>query len=242
MGFRDPIAARPRHGFLFLPRELSLTARTGQVGTLVRTSGGAATDDHGSSLTLPHSMARWERVDSDADAVRDRAGLRLEVDLLSWPFQPAPAAMAFLFEGIEDSTAATSGAGLVYLGNDAVSGGRLFVSATAGGFYQLTHHNGTSPVTSAMAAAPSAGQRFRLYGTISATGVVQLSQQIASGAWSTAAASGTLALASSWGAGSAKLRLNSVGTASPGEQVALGLVVDLGAPSRDDLLQALQYA
>ena len=61
------------------------------------------------------------------------------------------------------------------------------------------------------------------------------------GAWTTAAAGATLTFASSWGAGAAKLRLNSIGTGDPGVVTALGLVIDVGIQSRLAQLRALAW-
>jgi hypothetical protein len=239
LGFDNPTGVNCRHGFLWLARELSLNARSGQVGTLVRTASSTAVDDSGTSGTVFHSQPAWERVDTDADAVRDRMALKLGADLLSWPFQPTPAAMSGIVEFIERGTVGVVSDGLFYLGNDGVTGARLYIDST-GTFYRLTYHDGTNPaVTSTLAVAPSTGDLVRLHWTIGGGGIVQLSQSIAGGAWVTAAASSGLALASTWGAGAAKVRLNSKGTGNDGTMAALGVILDLGVARRTEHLQTL---
>lgn len=238
LGFHNPTGVNCRHGFLWLARELALTARSGQAGTLVRAATATAVDDVGTSGTVFHSQPAWERVDTDADAIRDRMALKLGADLLSWPFQPTPAAMAGIVEFIERGTVGVADAGLFYLGNDGVTGARLYIEST-GTVYRLVYHDGSTAVTSALAAAPSTGDLVRLQWTIGAGGIVQLSQSIAGAAWTTAAASAAQALPATWGAGAAKLRLNSVGTGNPGTMAALGCILDLGAARRTEHLQAL---
>lgn len=238
LGFSNPTGVNPRRGFFWVGRDLSVDARTGEHGTLLRTDPGAADDGFGHTIAPPYGMPCFERVDTDGDSVADRLGLRLEADLLSWPFQPAPASMSGVVEFIERGTVGTANAGILYLGNDGVTGGQLFIHST-GTFYEMVHHNGTTAEPSTLAVAPSTGNLVRLAWSLSATGVVQLAQQVNGGAWTTATASATQALPASWGAGSAKLRLNSNGAGNVGAAVFLGCVLDLGVPQRSAHLTML---
>lgn len=106
---------------------LSLTAVTGQAGTLTRAGTATFVDSSGATITAVHSMPRWEsRTWNGAPAV----GLRMTTDDLSWPLTWSLQTMTILVEGVNLGTAQTSGHGLLYVGLDAGTGNRLVLRGT----------------------------------------------------------------------------------------------------------------
>lgn len=151
-----------------------LTALTGHVGTLTRASAqGANADQNGATYTAVHSMPRWEMRDVFGTGARDTVGLRLSTDDLAWDVALAPRSMTMLVEFAEAGTRTTSGAGLVYVGNDGQSFTRLILDSD-GTNYRATWHNGTSSVSATLATAtPTTGQLARLLVQLEDNGTTQ---------------------------------------------------------------------
>ena len=106
---------------------LSLSALTGQAGTLTRAGTATFLDSSGGTVTAVHSMPRWEsRTWEGAPAV----GLRMAADDLSWPLTWSLQTLTVLVEGVNLGTAQTSGQGLLYVGLDAATGNRLVLRGT----------------------------------------------------------------------------------------------------------------
>lgn len=220
-----------RHPWNWIFRGLSLDALSGQAGTLTRTTTATGTDSYGASYTAVHSQPTAHYV-----AGRALAGLLLGTnDTLAWTVNVLPQASCGMVRFIENGSLASAGAGVFYLGLDAGTGARLYIDSS-GTQYRITHHNGTSSVTSTLSGtAPVAGDLVELRWRLKADGTVQLWQSINGGAETAASASGTLTLAAAWGG--TTLRLNSVGTASKGNNVFLGGVLTFGDQTTS-LLQA----
>lgn len=225
----------PRHAFVWQAKELSLNSQGGLPGALVRTSGAAALDSFGASLTCPHSMPRWERA---VVSGKDRVGLKMSTDLLSWDTLFAARGLGGMVEFIEAGTINVEGAGLVYCGNDAGSGPEWDIRVS-GGQYWFNFQNGTSYVSALPGgAAPTAGQHVRLRWRIEAgTGRVQLWKSIDGAAEIASGLSPGLSFVA-WSTPQ-RLRINSLGTGSVGSVLALGLVVAIGDPTQAQLLAAL---
>jgi hypothetical protein len=233
LGFRRQTGRALGHPLVWLGRELTLRALTGQAGTLTRTTTAAPTDSHGVARTVVHSQPAWQ-----TDTTHGRTGLLLgSTAHLAWPLPLIPQAMCGMVEFIELGTISTAGAGLFYIGHDGVTGARLVLDAT-GSQYRLTHHNGSASVAVTMSGtAPAAGQRVRLRWWLAGDGSVRLWQSLNDGAETGPSPSGALALAGAWGGGTC--RLNSVGTANQGTTLALGTVVMLGNQTETTLRAAL---
>jgi hypothetical protein len=187
----------------------SLGAVTGQQGTLTRAATGTAVDSLGVTYTAAHSMPRWE-------SRGGQLGLRLGADDLTWPCQWTPEQATILIEFAEEGTRTTSGAGLLYLGNGAQTGGRLIVDAT-GTQYRATIHNGTTSQSVTLdTATPTTGQPARLLLHLDDDGTAQrvrLWLDVPSEAGEVATAwSSTVTRTATWGAAS-RLRVNRVGSA-----------------------------
>jgi hypothetical protein len=207
---------RPLARFAWEGARLSLTAVTGQVGALTRAATGALIDRTGATVTAAHSMPRWEARDWTGTGVRDHVGLRMAADDMAWPLTLTPETGTLLVDFSEAGTRTTSGAGLVYLGNDGQTGARLTLDSN-GTNYRATIHNGTtSESVTATGAAPTTGQSARALVQLRDTGStweVRLWLDVLSGAgdeltaWST-----PIARATTWGSGTA-LRVNRVGSA-----------------------------
>ena len=233
LGFRRPSGRALGHPLVWMGRELTIDALTGQVGTLTRAATAAPTDSYAVARTVVHSQPAWQ-----TNTTHSRTGLLLGTNAnLAWALPVLPQAMSGMVEFIENGTISTANAGVWYLGNDGATGARLYLDST-GTQYRLTHNNGSSSVTATMTGtAPTTGQRVRLRWWLYSDGKVYLRQSINGAAETGPAASGTLALASAW-AGTT-CRLNSLGTANLGNTVALGAVVMLGNQTETVLAAAL---
>lgn len=189
---------------------LSLAAITGQAATLTRASTATLTDSAGSTITVGHTMPRWEsRTWSSAPAI----GLRMATDDLTWPADWTLASCTLFLEAINLGTAQTSGQGLVYVGLDAGTGNRLVVRGTGTTFavdlvigantstatFGSTVANGDSVQLVVQCEDTGGNQRVRIGG--SDNGVT-----VAFSAWGTAIARGALPAG-------ARTRLNRVGSA-----------------------------
>lgn len=204
---------RARALFRWQARTLTTTAITGQDGVLVRAATGTAVDSVGTTYTAVHSMPRWESRTFGAAA---RVGLRLGADDLAWPVSVVPRTMTVVLELSEAGTRTTAGAGLFYLGNDAVTGARWLIDST-GTNYRATIHNGTTSASVTLASAlPTTAQATRLTMQVTDDGTnwsVRLVRDVVSGAgeentgWSS-----TIARAATFGA-TTQLRLNRLGSA-----------------------------
>lgn len=149
--------------------DVSLDALTGHPGTLTRTSSATALDATGGSYTAPHSMPRWEG--RTLQGV-DRVGLRLSTDDLIWSMIGRPRALTLYAHLVELGTRTTANAGLVYLGNDGVSGARLVLDSD-GTHYRATWHNGTDSDSATLTGVtPSSGTEAELCWRISSAGLV----------------------------------------------------------------------
>lgn len=230
-----PLELRSRCLAHWRAHDLTLhAALTGLTGVLTRAATGTATDSTGTTYTAVHAQPRWDWRDLDADSVREAVGLLMGTgDRLVWsnagaPLALLPKAMAFALEFVETGGVSVGSSALLYLGNDGVTGARLFVDAS-GGVYRLRHHNGSAEVIAALPAAPTTNQQVRLRGQVYADGSVQMWQQINGGVETATARTSANALAASWGGGNAMLRLNSLGsgTATTAWYESLKLVAGL---------------
>jgi len=191
----------------------------------------------GTTLAAITGQPRWQMLDVDATVSgRETASLLLGAsDTLAWDQPFGAQAATLLLEFVQPASFPASGKGLLYLGNDAVSGGRWFLDST-GSQYRVTHHNGSSAVTSTLSGtAPTSGQYVRLRATRAADGSVQVHQSINFATTETSAtASGTLAVAV-FGE-TTRLRLNGIGTANPTAFAAVRAVLHLSTVSLYDLV------
>ena len=204
---------RARALFRWQARTLTTTALTGQDGALVRAASGTAVDSAGATYTAVHSMPRWESRTFGDGA---RVGLRLGADDLAWPVSLSPRTATVVLELSEAGTRTTAGAGLFYLGNDAITGARWLIDST-GTNYRATVHNGTTSASVTLASAlPTTGQATRLTMQVTDDGTnwqVRLVSDVVRGAgeedtgWSS-----TIARAATFGA-TTQLRLNRLGSA-----------------------------
>ncbi len=202
-----PLRRRSRCLFDWDADDASLDAVTGHVGTLTRTSSATALDALGATYTAPHSMARWE---SRALGGVDRLGLRLSTDDLTWTMIGPPRALSIYVHCVELGTRTTANAGLLYLGNNGVTGARLVLDSD-GANYRATWHNGSaSDSVTLSTGTPGTGVDAELLVTLSAAGVVSLSSAVG-GTEAQVVGATPRALPSSWGSG-AVVRANRTGS------------------------------
>lgn len=193
-------------------RRGTLTALTGQAATLTRASTGTILDSNGATITVGHSMPRFESRTWTTDPA---IGLRLAADDLTYPCEWVPERGTLYVSFAEAGTRTTANAGLAYIGNDAVSGARLILDST-GTNYRATIHNGTTSVSvTAASATPTTGQPCHALLQLDDDGMdwrirLILDVPTATGdewtAWSS-----TIARAATWGSG-AKARANRTGS------------------------------
>lgn len=197
-----------------------LDALTGQVATHTRASTSTALDARGDTITVGYGRPRREARTWDGETV---VGLRLSTDDLTYPCDWAPETGTLAITFVELGTRTTANAGLVYLGNDAVSGARLVVDAT-GTNYRATIHNGTSGQSATLSTAtPATNAPAILLVQLEDTGGTQrvrVGLRLVGGATTWTAWSSTVTRAASWGTG-AKIRCNRTG--SSGTQGAVWL-------------------
>lgn len=204
----------PTSRFRWQARRATLETLTGQAATFTRASTGTAVDITGTTYTAGHSMPRWESR-AWSGASRYELGLRMTTDDLTWAANWLPETATLYVECSEAGTRTTSGAGLVYVGNDGQTGARLVLDSD-GTNYRATIHNGTTSQSVSLATStPTTGQMARLALQLDDDGTTQrvrLLLSIAGGTTTTTAWSSTVTRASAWGTG-AKLRVNRVGSA-----------------------------
>jgi len=217
----------------------SLTALTGQVGTLTRASTLAATDSSSTAYTAAFGRQAWGAHDWTGSGTRDTVGMTLgSSDRLSFPINWGPQAFGFVFEFVEVNTRASAGA---LFSIDDGSGNPYFAvfARNANDPYCLEIGNAPSFQAVTLATGPSVGQRCRLRGLLSSSGTVQLWQSIDGGAESSTAVSGAGGLPTSWGVNPV-VRINTVFSASrPGSQLFRRLTIMPGAPTLAQLTSAL---
>jgi len=166
---------------------------------MARATTAAPVDYNAVARTVPRDRPAWQHEDWDGDATRDTLALLLGTsDLLYWPVPVLPAAMTGYLEFVQVGAVPAASSCIWYLGNSGNTGARFWIDSS-GTYWRLNHHNGTSSVTSTLAAAPASGNRVALRFTITSAGVIQLHQSVNGAAESSATASGSLALASAWG-------------------------------------------
>lgn len=203
-------------------RFLSLAAASGQAGTATTSASANLIATDGTTLAAVNGMPRWQVLDVEAGiAGRETPSLWLGTgDTVAWDTAPSlTGGLTLALRFVQPASFPAAGKGLLYLGNDAVSGARLYIDST-GTQYRVTHHNGTSPVTSTLTGtAPTVGQVVLLVATLDTSGRVQITQTRDANTPQVATQSGTLSLAA-LGA-SPRLRANGIGTANT---TAFGLV------------------
>jgi hypothetical protein len=219
----------------------TLTALNGQVPTFSRAATASIVDVNGVSFTAAQHMVGWEPQDWDNDSVRECMCARIGTsDRLSYAADWRPIGFGFLLEFIQVGSMPSTGVALWSITNDAVTGSRVVVdSSGSSGFWQLTHHNGSSSVTRTLAVAPASGNRVALWGYVYPDGSVQLWQSINHAAATNTTQSGTAARAASWGTG-ARLRIGASGTGNYGALILRRLkLVPMSAPDYATLYRTL---
>lgn len=192
----------------------SLTALSGQAGTLTRTTTATPADFNGTTRTVVHSQPSWQHEDWDGDSTRETPTLLLGAnDKLVYSFLMPPQALTLYVEFVERGAISVASDAIVYLGNAGNTGARLWIDST-GTYYRLRHHNGSTEVTVTLAAAPTAGQRVALRGILASDGKITLHQSINGAAESSTSASAANTLASAWS--DTKLYVGSTGDTNPG--------------------------
>jgi len=176
--FRTPLR-RSRCLFQWEAADLSLAARTGQVGTFVRAGDARALDTSGRVRRAVHSQLRYEAVDLDGDGVREALGVLLEraatnvalqsQDLTSGSWYPGGAATVTAGAAAPDGTATATLVTLPNIGSGierhgvGAAGTQYTMSAWLSGTGTLVlgvYDNVTGPVSSPRIALTSTPTRY----------------------------------------------------------------------------------
>ena len=212
-------------GAIWEPSTGQLVARSGQRFTFDR--GGAtlaSVDATGGTYTAPASMPAWELANSVLGIRMGTGDIVREASVTNWvPSQIKSGRLLFVDRG---ARVGTNGDTLLAIAaDDPTAGVRLFIDTTgsAGGYYGITYHDGSSSVTARLESGqPTAGQLVELSWDWATNGALTLYQSI-NGAAATSATSSALAKVSAWSAGT-KVRIGRRGlTQNPAPLTLLGL-------------------
>lgn len=225
------------YDFAWTARFHSIDALTGQVGAGTFATANNLIGTDATTLAALTGQPRWQMQDLEAGVSgRETSTLLLGAsDTLVWDQPFGSGAATMLLEFVQPSSFPASGKGLLYLGNDDVSGGRWYIDST-GSQYRVTHHNGTTSVTSTLAGtAPTSGQYVRLRATRAADGVVQIHQSINFATTETSATASSALAVAVFGE-TTRLRVNGIGTANPTAFAAVRAVLHLNTVTLYDLV------
>lgn len=229
---RRPTGIIARHPFVFRARDLSLTARSGQVGTLVRTVTAVATDINGIDRTLVHSQPRWNHR-LGVFALRLGGGV---TEYAHWDCPVDALAMSIFVDYQDYGSIVINPCGIFQLTTVGSANPRLYLRVS-GSVVTMVHHNGTSSVTVAMATGYNVDDRVRLRGWVFSDGSIRLWQSVNGAAETSTSQSAALALAS-W-ATPTKVMLNSIGGVEIGQANFVGAAVMRGNQSQSTLMEAV---
>lgn len=199
-----------RHGATWEPSTGLLVALSGQRFTWSRGTTLASVPVPGGSYTAPATLPGWALADSGLGLHLDTSDVLREAEPTAW----APTDIAGRFRFVERGSRLVSGATLwAITPDDPTSGVRLYLAATAGGYYELVAHNGTTGDSATLTAGqPLAGDLVEIRWTWEG-GRLQLRQYINHAA--PTMASVALALPTAWSAGT-RIRIGRRGaTANP---------------------------
>lgn len=195
----------------------TLTTPSGHVGTWSRaTTLASVADAAGGTYTALDGQMAWEQRTWDTSL--DSFGLRMgSSDRIAFPSNMRAIAHAGLLEIIETGARTTSGATLFALRTDGATGAGLWLSASAGAYYEFSYSDGSTTRTATLSSGqPTSGQTVRFTWQLASDGALTFYQSI-NGAATTSASASALTLPSAW-ASSVSVRLNARGTsANPGQ-------------------------
>lgn len=218
---RRVLAAESELIFHWRADRLDLAAESGQNpadATFTSTSNLIGTD--GATFAALTSQPSWQIADLDATiSGRDTPTLMFGTgDTVGYTLPVKLRALTLLAHFLQPSSMPASGKGLLYLGNDGVTGSRVYFDSN-GTYWRMTYHDGSTSVTSTLNVVGAAGDEIVLLGTLGSDGKVQIVQyNLTSGVTTTATQSGALTLVNL--PASAKVRLNGIGTANTCNGVA----------------------
>lgn len=145
-------------------------------------------------------------------------------DLFSSTFILPPQAQTLYAKIIEQGTIGLSASKIMQLGDAANP--RLIILASAAGFYEALHHNGTTQVLGVLAAAPVKGDTVELRLVLFADGSVQCGQSVNGAAETVSARSAANAVNAAWSA--THLWIGSESTASQGITAFQAVKISVG--------------
>lgn len=202
---------RPLARYQWEASRLSLTALTGQPWALVRASTATLTDSAGATVTVGHTMPRFEsRTYNGAPAI----GLRVSTEDLTTTWDVLPSTSTVLIEGIDLGAAGTANAGLLYVGRDDQTGARLAITGGSNTYTATFTNAGGLTSVATFGATVSNGDAFQLVVQIDDDGTnqrVRIGGSDAGIAVAFSAYGTARARSAAWGTG-ARLRLNRLGS------------------------------
>lgn len=203
---------RPLARYQWEAARLSLVALTGHVWTLTRASTATMTDSAGASVTVAHSMTRYEPRAWFGSSV---VGVRVSTEDLTTPWDVLPSTSTYLIEGIDLGGAGTANAGLLYVGRDDQTGARLAITGGSNTYTATFTNGGGLTSVATFGATVSNGDAFQLVVQLEDDGTTQrvrIGGRDAGIAVAFSAHGTARARSAAWGTG-ARLRLNRLGSA-----------------------------
>jgi len=208
LDFRRTTQQAARYPFLWLARDLSLNAQSGQAGATTDVGSRGSTDSLGTSVTTSsYDAPAWHFYNST-----DIGGYCSTNAFLYWSVPMIPQAMCGILDLVSDNpTGLSFDMGLFDLSNGLGTGARLFIAITSSGTksYELVYTpDGITFRRSSLAGLLTIldGDRLKLRWSLSASGQAQLYGTVGSGSEVTASTPAVSALPTAWGG--TTIRLN----------------------------------
>lgn len=190
--------------------DLTIDSVNGLLGTRTRGATISVDDLSPTSFTMGYVTPAFEpRAWGSYNAMTLKMG---SADHLDWACDFRPRAMAFFIEFLQVGAMASAGTYLWSITNSGATVAKLGVYSD-GTVYNLVHNNAVGgSVAVGLAAAPATLDRVRMWGYLNANGSVQLSQSINEATAINTSTTAANAMASTWGGGTARIRLSGHGT------------------------------
>ena len=153
---------------------------------------------------------------------------------LQFPFTAKPQAMTVYVKFIERGSVLIATSRIWAITNSAGAAPTVLVTES-GGFYSVSHNNGTVGVSSTLGAAPVIGDTVEVRAVLFSDGAVQLHQSINAAAETSATKSAANALAAAWA--DQTIFINSGGTGQVGFNAFISVKIVTGEQSMTTMRQ-----
>lgn len=206
-----------------LATEWKLDTVTGQAATFVRASASNSTDSNGDTISVAHSVPRFEWGVLDFDDDETTVGVRINGDALSYPFLVKPQALTLYVRLQRKSAAATDG---VVFAIGGATGVRLVITESASGTYTATYNDGTTSFTSTTVRPYFSNAAVELRCVLKATGL-RLYYSLFGDTEEAGSLSAALTFPAAWSSPTVYIG-STAGVANPSNNVFVRPVIGLG--------------